>query len=242
MVVPTRGEAMGARFHAEVALLYAIETGLCREGAEPEELAVDFAEAADRARRRSPTIRSPRPAPSSVPRAQRQGDGRESRSTRCWPATVDDGRPAHRRRARCARRPRSPAPPAAPTLARNFERGADLVAVPQEVLMRDLRPAPPRPRARRRRELLGAAAELARRLRRGDASPPSSRRRPRSTRPRPLPLPLLSGPMDWKTAYRSLYYDGAPEPDDPVDRPGARPPCSSSTCRTSISSGRTATC
>lgn len=42
VVVPTRGEAMGARFHAEVALLYAIETGLCREGAEPEEIAVEF--------------------------------------------------------------------------------------------------------------------------------------------------------------------------------------------------------
>ncbi len=45
VVVPTRGEAMGARFHAEVAMLYAIETGLCVPGAEPEELAVDFAEA-----------------------------------------------------------------------------------------------------------------------------------------------------------------------------------------------------
>lgn len=43
VVVPTRGEAMGARFHAEVALLYAIETELCREGAAPEDLAVEFA-------------------------------------------------------------------------------------------------------------------------------------------------------------------------------------------------------
>jgi propanediol dehydratase large subunit len=43
VVVPTRGEAMGARFHAEVALIYAIETGLCRDGAEPEEIAVKFA-------------------------------------------------------------------------------------------------------------------------------------------------------------------------------------------------------
>lgn len=42
VVVPTRGEAMGARFHAEVALIYAIETGLCRDGAEPEEIAVEF--------------------------------------------------------------------------------------------------------------------------------------------------------------------------------------------------------
>ena len=46
VVVPTRGEALGARFHVEVALLYAIETGLCREGAEPEEIAVDFMGAA----------------------------------------------------------------------------------------------------------------------------------------------------------------------------------------------------
>ena len=42
VVVPTRGEAMGARYHAEVALIYAIETGLCRDGAEPEEIAVEF--------------------------------------------------------------------------------------------------------------------------------------------------------------------------------------------------------
>ena len=42
IVVPTRGEAMGARYHAEVALIYAIETGLCAEGAAPEELSVEF--------------------------------------------------------------------------------------------------------------------------------------------------------------------------------------------------------
>jgi hypothetical protein len=33
---------MGARYHAEVALIYAIETGLCAENAPPEELAVEF--------------------------------------------------------------------------------------------------------------------------------------------------------------------------------------------------------
>ena len=27
--------------------------------------------------------------------------------------------------------------------------------------------------------------------------------------------------MDWKTAWRSIYYDGAPEPDDPVIDPAA---------------------
>jgi hypothetical protein len=33
---------MGARYHAEVALIYAIETGLCEEGAAPQEIAVEF--------------------------------------------------------------------------------------------------------------------------------------------------------------------------------------------------------
>ena len=40
VVVPTRGEAMGSRYHARVALIYAIETGLTAEGAEPEEIDV----------------------------------------------------------------------------------------------------------------------------------------------------------------------------------------------------------
>jgi len=44
VVVPTRGEALGARFHARVALIFAIETGLTRDGAEPEEIAVEFTE------------------------------------------------------------------------------------------------------------------------------------------------------------------------------------------------------
>jgi len=38
VVVPTRGEAMGARYHARVALLYAIETSLIIDGASPEEI------------------------------------------------------------------------------------------------------------------------------------------------------------------------------------------------------------
>ncbi len=42
VVVPTNGEALGARFHARVALIYAIETGLCRDGAAPEEIALEF--------------------------------------------------------------------------------------------------------------------------------------------------------------------------------------------------------
>ncbi len=44
VVVPTRGEAMGSRYHARVALIYAIETGLVEEGAAPEEISVKFLE------------------------------------------------------------------------------------------------------------------------------------------------------------------------------------------------------
>ena len=46
VVVPTRGEAMGARFHAQVALIYAIETALTEDGAAPEAVATHFLEAA----------------------------------------------------------------------------------------------------------------------------------------------------------------------------------------------------
>lgn len=42
VVVPTRGEAMGARYHARVSLIYAIETEMIREGAEPEDVDVKF--------------------------------------------------------------------------------------------------------------------------------------------------------------------------------------------------------
>jgi propanediol dehydratase large subunit len=42
VIVPTRGEAMGARYHARVALIYAIETGLASEGAKPEHIEVKF--------------------------------------------------------------------------------------------------------------------------------------------------------------------------------------------------------
>jgi propanediol dehydratase large subunit len=45
VVVTSKGEALGARFHAEVAMIYAIETALCEPGALPEELTVSFAEA-----------------------------------------------------------------------------------------------------------------------------------------------------------------------------------------------------
>jgi len=44
VVVPTRGEALGARFHARVALIYAIETSLTEEEKLPEEIEVQFLE------------------------------------------------------------------------------------------------------------------------------------------------------------------------------------------------------
>jgi propanediol dehydratase large subunit len=42
VVVPTRGEAMGSRYHARVSLIYAIETELTSEGAMPEDVEVTF--------------------------------------------------------------------------------------------------------------------------------------------------------------------------------------------------------
>ncbi len=42
VVVPTRGEAMGSRYHARVALLYAIETSLVADGASPDEIEVSY--------------------------------------------------------------------------------------------------------------------------------------------------------------------------------------------------------
>ena len=45
-MVPTRGEALGARFHARVALIYAIETALTEDGAAPEEIQIQLEEAA----------------------------------------------------------------------------------------------------------------------------------------------------------------------------------------------------
>jgi propanediol dehydratase large subunit len=42
IIVPTRGEAMGSRYHARTALIYAIETGLTEEGATPIDVEVTF--------------------------------------------------------------------------------------------------------------------------------------------------------------------------------------------------------
>ena len=42
VVVPTRGEALGARHHARVSLIYAIETEMTQEGAAPEQIEIAF--------------------------------------------------------------------------------------------------------------------------------------------------------------------------------------------------------
>lgn len=44
VVVPTQGEALGARFHARVALTYAIETKMTENNASPEEVTIRFLE------------------------------------------------------------------------------------------------------------------------------------------------------------------------------------------------------
>ncbi|NMM43630.1 propanediol/glycerol family dehydratase large subunit [Rhodospirillaceae bacterium KN72] len=47
VVVKTHGEALGARFHARVALLYAIETAMTENNASPEEINLAFKESGD---------------------------------------------------------------------------------------------------------------------------------------------------------------------------------------------------
>jgi propanediol dehydratase large subunit len=42
VVVPMRGQAMGSRYHARVAMIYAIETALTAKGARPQEIGVKF--------------------------------------------------------------------------------------------------------------------------------------------------------------------------------------------------------
>jgi propanediol dehydratase large subunit len=42
VVVPQRGEALGARYHARVAMMYAVEKALTTEGAAPEDVEVIF--------------------------------------------------------------------------------------------------------------------------------------------------------------------------------------------------------
>ncbi len=42
VIVPQRGEAMGSRYHARTAMIYAIETGLIEESAPPQDITVIF--------------------------------------------------------------------------------------------------------------------------------------------------------------------------------------------------------
>ena len=42
VIVPQRGEAMGSRYHARTAMIYAIETALTSESAAPEEISIEF--------------------------------------------------------------------------------------------------------------------------------------------------------------------------------------------------------
>jgi propanediol dehydratase large subunit len=44
VVVPTRGEALGSRYHARVSLIYAIETDLIVDGSAPQNIAITFLE------------------------------------------------------------------------------------------------------------------------------------------------------------------------------------------------------
>ena len=45
VVVPTRGEALGSRYHARVSLIYAIETAITKEDGKPEDIEITFLEA-----------------------------------------------------------------------------------------------------------------------------------------------------------------------------------------------------
>ena len=42
VIVPTDGQALGARFHTEVALIHAIETGLTDPGRAPQEMHITY--------------------------------------------------------------------------------------------------------------------------------------------------------------------------------------------------------
>jgi propanediol dehydratase large subunit len=42
VIIPYRGQALGARFHVQTALLYAIETSMIEAGRKPETLEVEF--------------------------------------------------------------------------------------------------------------------------------------------------------------------------------------------------------
>ena len=162
----------------------------------------------------SPTIRSPR----TGRRSSRASGGKALDEITldavvAGDVTLDDLRITRRR---SGSRPRSRGPPAGRRWPQNFERAAELVDVPAGLHHADLRAAAPRARASPRTPLLEAATELrdnVRRrahggLRRGGG------RGLRAARAVHVPV-LMEHGMSWKTDYRSIYYVGAPEPDDP---------------------------
>ena len=100
------------------------------------------------------------------------------------------------------------------TLAENFERAAELVDVSQGAIMRVyelLRPG--RAGIAKRASRRGPGAPRAIRGRGHGRVRGRGRRRLRAARS--VQEKVLSAGMTWKTDYRSIYYDGAPEPDDP---------------------------
>ena len=130
VVVPQRGEAMGSRYHARVAMIYAIETGLTEEGAAPELVEVTFTGAKIMSRTRADyPLAETQPEAVIGPRGKRlvrhHAGCRARRARSPWRTCASRPR-------RCAPRPRSPAMPAARRWRENFERAAELVDVPQD--------------------------------------------------------------------------------------------------------------
>ena len=215
VVVPTRGEAMGSRYHARVSLIYAIETELTSEGAVPEDVEVAFLGQ----RRMSEERLSIADYPLAEKRPEivrgKRGKGLDEITLDALledRVTLEDLRitaAALRQQAEIARAA------GRDTLAANFERAAELVDVPQDTIMRIyelLRPGRAQSQERASRGGPGAArATMA----------PKAWRRSWKRPPRFTSGAACSKSgsehegMTWKTAYRSIYYDGAPEPADP---------------------------
>ena len=157
---------MGSRYHARVALLYAIETSLVAEGASPEEIEISLRRSAEmgdaQARRRRLSARGEAARADRGP--ARQADRRHhAASVIAGEVALEDLRitpAALRMQAEIARSA------GRPMLAENFERAAEMVDVPQDFLMQVyelLRPG----RAKDKAPLLAAARDTAGDLRRG---------------------------------------------------------------------------
>ncbi len=121
VVVPTRGEAMGSRYHARVALLYAIETSLIVDGASPEEIEVSYSRGAAMGERKLGAADYPlaekRPGADRGParQAARRHHARQAARRR-----GGAGGSAHHAGGAALCRPRSRAPPDRPMLGRKF--------------------------------------------------------------------------------------------------------------------------